>query len=108
MDRSPIACSLSAADYRQRLSAIREFGRLALLEAEDGPDGALLSFRSSAGVRDGLASIVDAERECCSLLDLTIGSDGDRMTLAISAPPDAMPVVRDLTRSFQGAAMPDP
>lgn len=102
MDEPAIACSLGPEDYRQRLSAIRELGAVALLDVELRPDGALLSFRNADDVRDQLASIVQAEAECCSFLGLTVGSEEGRLTLAITGSPDAMLVVRDLTASFQG------
>ncbi len=104
MDEAAIACSLGPTDYQRRLSAIRELGEAALLDVEVRPDGALLSFQDSEGVRGELASIVQTEAACCSFLGMTLGSDAGRLTLAISAPPGAMPVVRDLTVSFQGAA----
>jgi hypothetical protein len=97
-----IACSLGAEDYRQRLSAIRKLGEVALLDVEAKPDGALLSFRNSEHVRDELTSIVEAEAACCAFLELSVDADGERLILAISAPPEAMPVVKDLTASFQG------
>ena len=57
---------------------------------------------NSEKVQAELTSIVDAEAVCCSFFDLSVHPDGERLILAISAPPDAMPVVRDLTASFQG------
>jgi len=101
-DRAPIACSLSADDYRLRLAAIRDIGVQALEAAEDRPDGAALSFRNAAGVHEKLAAIVRAESECCPFLVLEVDGSRDRLTLAITAPPEALPIVRDLVRSFQG------
>jgi hypothetical protein len=103
MNEAAIACSLGPEDYQRRLSAIGRLGEVALLDVEALPDGALLSFQDSDGIRDQLASIVQAEAVCCSFLRLTLVTDADRLTLAISAPPDAMPVVQELTESFQGA-----
>jgi hypothetical protein len=99
---SPIACSLGVEDYPRRLLAIRKLGEAALLDVEATPDGALLSFRNSPHVRDELSSIVEAEAECCSFLELSVDSDGGRLILAVSGPPDAMPVVQGLTATFQG------
>jgi hypothetical protein len=64
-DRSPIACSLSAADYQLRLAALREIGNQGLLAAEDRADGATLLFRNSVEIHEKLAAIVRAESECC-------------------------------------------
>ena len=102
MDELAIACSLGPRDRQRRLTAIRRLGEAALLDVEARPDGSLLSFRDSDGVRDQLAAIVHAEAACCAFLGLTIDSEAGRLTLTISAPPDAMPTVRELTASFQG------
>ena len=102
MDELAIACSLGPQERQRRLSAIRRLGEAALLDVEARPGGALLSFRDSDGVRDQLAAIVHAEAACCAILGLTIDSEAGRLTLTISAPPDAMPTVRELTASFQG------
>jgi hypothetical protein len=103
MDEPTIACSLGVEDYRERLSRIRKLGAVALLGVEPRLDGAVLSFRNCEQVRTELSSIVGAEAACCSFLDLSVHSEGKRLILTISAPPDAMPVVRDLAASFRGA-----
>jgi hypothetical protein len=103
MDEEAITCSLDPQDYQRRLEAIRELGEAALLDVETRRDRVMLRFRDSDEVRDRLASIVQAEAACCSFLELTVGSDAQGLTLEISAPSDAMPVVQDLTASFQGA-----
>jgi hypothetical protein len=104
MGEPAIACSLSPEDYLRRMSAIRELGEVALLDVETKPDGVLLSFRNSEGVRDQLASIVRAGNCVLFLPRETLGCEAGRLTLAISAPPAGMPVARDLTASFQGVA----
>jgi hypothetical protein len=102
-DRASIACSLSADDYQLRLAAIREIGDQAMLAAEDRPDGATLSFRNSREVHEKLAAIVRAESECCPFLVLVIDESRDRLALAVTAPPEALSIVHDLVRSFQGS-----
>ena len=101
-DPTPIACSLSADDHRLRLAAIRELGGQALLAAEDRPDGVILSFRGSAEVHEKLVAIVRAESKCCPFLVLEVIESQERLALAVTAPPDALPIVRDLVRSFRG------
>lgn len=101
--KTPIACSLNADDYRQRVDAVRELGAAALLSVSDRSDGAELTFRNTTRVREELTAIVQAENACCPFLDLSIGSDEDELSLTITAPREALAVVRDLVRSFQGA-----
>lgn len=101
--KTPIACSLNADDYRQRLDAVRELGAAALLSVSDRSDGAELTFRNTTRVREELTAIVQAENACCPFLDLSIGSDEDELSLTITAPREALAVVRDLVMSFQGA-----
>ena len=107
--KTPIACSLNADNYRQRLDAVRELGAAALLSVNDRSDGAELTFRNTTRVREELTAIVEAENACCPFLDLSIGSDEDEdededeLSLTITAPREALAVVRDLVRSFQGA-----
>lgn len=101
--KTPIACSLNADDYRQRVDAVRELGAAALLSVSDRSDGAELTFRNTTRVREELTAIVQAENACCPFLDLSIGSDEDELSLTITAPREALAVVCDLVRSFQGA-----
>lgn len=101
--KTPIACSLNADNYRQRLDAVREIGAAGLLSVNDRPDGTELTFRNTTRVREELTAIVEAENACCPFLDLSIGSDEDELSLTVTAPREALAVVRDLVMSFQGA-----
>jgi hypothetical protein len=101
----PIACSLSAVDYRQRLRAIRRIGFEAFLSAGERPDGATLRFRNSPETRQQLDTIVEAERACCPFLSLTVDDADGQLLVGVTAPPEAQPVVRDLIDSFRGEAV---
>jgi len=103
---TPIACSLDGHDYELRLSAIRWIGRQAVLSAEARPDGATLSFQSSKALNERLNAFVEAESECCPFLTLELKTNQDRLVLNIAAPPEAMPIVREIVRSFTGAKVP--
>ena len=100
---TPIACSLSAGDYRERLEQIRAIGREALIGAEDGDGAVRLVFADDAPIRAQLEDIVAAEAACCPFLDLQIGQSPEGITLTIAAPPEAAPIVRDLVGSFRTA-----
>jgi hypothetical protein len=82
----PIVCSLGAGDLEQRLSAIGEIGARGLVYRRREGDRHLLSFRSDAATREGLEAIIEAERQCCAFLDLSLREDGDHLILSIAAP----------------------
>ena len=68
----PIACSLSAAELKQRQGQLLARFRSAVIATEELPDG--YSFRM-AGDRDCIALIAElivAERECCPFLAFEI------------------------------------
>lgn len=100
-DQAAIAGRLSADDYRRRLANIREIGDRAFLMSEDRPDGATLTFLNSGEVHEELEAIVQAESACCPFLVFGITERHDRLDLVISTPPEALPIVRDLVRSFR-------
>jgi hypothetical protein len=101
----PIACTLGAVDYQRRLRAIRRVGFDAFVSADERPDGATLRFRNSPETRRQLDEIVAAERACCPFLSLTVDDAGDRLTVGVTAPPEAQPVVSDLIDSFRAEAV---
>jgi hypothetical protein len=100
----PIACSLSAGDLKQRLSAIAEIGEESLIDhaTEDGRH--LLRFRSDAETRKRLEEIVAAEMECCSFLDLALEERGGTLILSVAAPQDGQLVADELTAAFAGVS----
>jgi len=95
----PIACTLSPADAAQRAGEWRRLAAAALVERERSPGRALLRFRDGDEVEPALRRLVEAERECCAFLDLRLGRDRDTLTLEISGPPQADPILD----SFAGA-----
>jgi hypothetical protein len=98
----PIACSLSAAEYRERLAAISKVGGSSLISAEERPHHTVLHFRYSAKTRDELQTIVAQEAACCAFLDLSLGTSDEELVLRIAAPEEVRAIVDDLVRSFRG------
>jgi hypothetical protein len=107
MTVAPIACSLSAADYRARLASIAAVGARALISVEVDRDGAsgVLRFRDEPEIRAALREVVDGEAECCPFLDLRLTERGGGLELSIGGPPEAWPVVEDLLGTFDGGAV---
>ena len=101
----PIACSLSAAELPARLAEMNDLGRSALVSVERTKTTAVLRFRHGAEPVDRLAAIVAAEAWCCAFLDMTLSETGDAISLTISAPSEAAPVLGELVAAF--ATTPD-
>ncbi len=104
-DDNPIACSLAAADLKNRLALIEAIGSDALVDHENVDGGShRLRFRADADVHTRLEAIVVAEAACCSFLDIGLESDGDDLILSIAAPTGAEPVAAELAGAFAGDA----
>lgn len=97
---SPIACSLSAAEMSARLAEMAAVGSQALLSAATDDRGAVLRFRAGADIRGRLAAVVAAEAQCCAFLDLELRDEADAVTLTVTAPAGAEPVLADLVAAF--------
>jgi hypothetical protein len=93
MDR-PIACSLSSADYAERRAHIDEIARAALLAREPTESGARMTF--TAGAEDALRELIAAEAECCPFLRMELRGDGDTLTLDVTGPDDAQPIIAEM------------
>jgi hypothetical protein len=102
MASPPIACSLSAADYRERLAEVAEVGRSSLIEVKELPNESVLHFRYPASTRDRLRAIVSQEAACCAFLDLSLRASDTELVLTLRAPAEARPIVADLIRRFRG------
>jgi hypothetical protein len=99
---TPIACSLSAGDYRERLEQIHAIGREALIAADHRGGTVRLVFADDVGIRARLEDLVADEAACCPFLDLEIGDAPEGIALTIGAPLEAAPIVADLVESFEG------
>jgi hypothetical protein len=102
MASHPIACSLSAAEYGERLAAIARAGGLSLVKVEERPRQTVLHFRYSTKTRDELQTIVAQEADCCAFLDLSLETSDEELVLTLTAPEEARLIVDDLVRSFRG------
>jgi hypothetical protein len=84
-DTPPIACTLSAADLKDREGAWRKLMGSGLVQRDLVPGGVRLS--AAPGAAASLIELIDLERECCawihfevteeSVVTLTAGGDGE-------------------------------
>lgn len=71
--RSPIVCSLTAAELPARRAEIRDALRSATVEARtELADGYAVRFTAAAGLLPRLATLVELESECCPFLTFAI------------------------------------
>jgi hypothetical protein len=92
----PIACSLTAADYRQRVAEAGDVAREALRERRQIDGGERLVFQETGDVRRRLGAFVAAESACCPFLAMSLQSDGGRLVLDITGPELAAPIIEEL------------
>ncbi len=95
----PIACSLEATDFNDRISWIVNLNRGALLRSRRDDLQLELTYeaRAIAEVRE----LVRREQECCAFLSFRLHEDEDVLRLVISAPDGARDAIELLFERFQ-------
>src|SRR5919107_2373550 len=91
----PIACSLSAAQLRDRTGDMARLGRALVGVRRAGPRAQL---RFAPGHADALRTLAAAEAECCPFLTLEVTGDS---LLTVSGPSDAAAVVDEWVATFE-------
>jgi len=94
----PIACSLSASDYAERLDRIERLGRAALVRVEARPGGAEIVFHDDPATRSELDGVIRAESRCCAFLIFGTTATAGELRLSIDGPPEAQRLVGDLVQ----------
>ena len=93
---APIACSLSAADYRARIAGLSALSARALRSREPIDGGERLLFDDGDGVADALRAAVAAEAACCSFLSMTLARREDALVLEVAGPPEVRTLIAEL------------
>lgn len=83
----PIACTLSAADLKDREGAWNKLMGSGLVVREVVPGGIRLS--PAPGAADALIELIDLERECCAWIKFEV-SDGSVVTLTAEGDGEAV------------------
>lgn len=92
-----LACSLKAADLRERLATIRSIGKDALHSVS--PEG-VLRFRADRATRERLDAAIAAESACCPFLAFDLREDAGELVLTITAPEGGEVVASELVNAF--------
>lgn len=98
MKDMPIACSLSPETVATRRAGLLPGLSRRAAAVEDLPDGLRFRFRLSADILAAIASVIDAESQCCRFLqfDLRVEQDGGPITLSLTGPPGTREFVAQL------------
>jgi hypothetical protein len=84
MKDQPIACTLTAADYRDRQTAWLKL-RAYVTTSAAIPGGLIFTFGPALGLRDSLGELVRLEAECCAWMIFAIVESPDDVRLTIIA-----------------------
>lgn len=93
MTHQPIACSLPAAQARDRSALIARLRTDAMLEQEPIAGGLRTRLCDEPAVERRVRELVEAERACCSFLSFDVHRDADTIVLDITGSADAQPVI---------------
>ncbi|MBC3917070.1 hypothetical protein H8L32_06250 [Undibacterium sp. CY18W] len=84
---APIACSLSAMEFKDRAASIAQLTATSLLSHRIDGCTAHLLYRQDA--KQAVEQLVQQEQSCCGFLSFEIGQSSDVITLTITAPQEA-------------------
>lgn len=95
---APIACTLTGADFKQRLDGIAALMADGLRSCSR--HDLRLDLEFSPGVADGVRELVRLEQACCGFLEFALDESPDGIRLRIVAPERARAVADDLFDQF--------
>jgi tRNA A37 methylthiotransferase MiaB len=93
---TPIACTLSADQYKRRTADLAALGARALRSRERTAGGERLTVERSEEIERELDAAIAAEASCCSFLHMDVQRHDDRLVLDIAGPDEARPVIAEL------------
>jgi len=86
-ERTPIACTLSPSELKDREGAWKKLLGSGLVEREPVPGG--IRLRPAPGAATALLDLIDLERECCAWISFEIG-EGSAVTLTAGGEGEAV------------------
>jgi hypothetical protein len=103
MQDTPLVCTLTAADYRDRERAwlkLRPF----VTASEVMAGGLRFTFGPAIGLRDSLTELVRLEAECCAWMTFAMAESPDGVQLSITS--NSADGVRGVREAFAPLARP--
>lgn len=96
MTELPIACTLGAAQQRDRMRVIDALVSDALIDQQPIDGGVRSTFHAYAGVEERLRQLIAAESRCCAFLSFDLNRIDGALALDITGAPEARPVIDEL------------
>jgi hypothetical protein len=98
LDEAPIACTLQAGDYKERLAWVAELAREGLLDVSR--TDLRLELKYAPSVADRVREMVRKEQQCCAFLDFELAETHHDVRLTITAPERARDMADALFDQF--------
>jgi hypothetical protein len=98
---APIACSLGAGDYAERIRWIAALNGRSLRRHEQSDLTLRLVYDAAA--RSDVARLVAQEQACCAFLDFDVAEAPEGLVLSITAPERAREAAEAIFGEFTGA-----
>jgi hypothetical protein len=95
---APIACTLTAGDFKKRIAWVRDLASESLLQARREPLALHLTYDVAAAGR--VREMVRKEEACCAFLHFDLRSDACGTYLTITAPEGARETANELFAYF--------
>jgi hypothetical protein len=105
ISETPIACTLSAGDYKERLAEIAKLARDALWSYKR--DGLILRLRYDAVFADRVKEMVRREQDCCAFLTFELREQGREILVTVSASEKARVAAEVMFDQFITSAPPN-
>jgi hypothetical protein len=102
----PIACTLAAGHFKDRMAWIADLNRDALRSHRRDDLRLELSYALEAASR--VRELAHREQECCAFLIFEVHEDAEKVRLTIDAPEDARDAADILFEQFQPGSRPVP
>ena len=95
---TPIACTLTATDFKERVVWIRDLNRAALRGS--AREGLVLRLTYDAGRAADVREFVRRESACCAFLRFEMGDAPDGIRVTVTAPEEAREAAETIFADF--------
>jgi hypothetical protein len=96
----PVACTLGAGDGAQRMQRWQALSVKGRPSARRCGHQLVVAYRAEPGVREELAALAAAERQCCSFVAWDVSQEADRVVLHVAADPGSPDDVAGIAALF--------